>query len=128
MVLRKTYLPLAVAHVYNNTVYSPNKGIYFGTSATVEDAVTGNLVFAATPISGPIAHLSENTVDTFGNAATYVNAPSFNTGAMDFYPRAGQAQGSAWICRRFVRTDSGRLQRDAKNAAKGRCFPGRICG
>jgi hypothetical protein len=120
VVLRKTYLPLTVAHVYNNTVYSPNKGIYFGTSATVEDVVTGNLVFAATPISGPIAHLSNNTVDTFANAATYVNAPSLNLGAMDFYPRAGQAQGSALNLSAFSsERDSGNdFNGTPKNAAR----------
>jgi len=106
MVLRQTYLPLAMAHVYNNTVYSPNQGIYFGTSATVEDAVTGNLVFAATPISGSIVHLWDNTVDTIANAPAYVNAPSFTLGAMDFYPRDGAAEGVALDLSRFS-SDSG---------------------
>ena len=107
--LRKTYLSLAVAHVYNNTVYSANKGISFDTAATIEDAVTGNLVFAANPISGHIANLSNNTVDVFSNAATYVNAPSFSVGAMDFYPLAGRAQGPAVDLSAFgSETDSAR--------------------
>jgi len=121
MVLHQTYVPVAVAHVYNNTVYSPNKGIYFGTSATVEDAVTGNLVFAATPISGPIAHLSNNIVNTVANAETYVNTPSFTTGAMDFYPRAGQAEGAALDLSLFAPEKDSALDFNgtAKNAVKG---------
>jgi hypothetical protein len=107
IVLRKNYLPLSVAHVYNNTIYSAERGIYFGSTAAVEDAVTGNLVFAATPISGPIANVSGNIVDSFGNAVNYVNAPSFTLGTMDFYPKAGSAQGSALDLSAFAsETDS----------------------
>src|ERR1039457_6833566 len=106
--LTQTYLPLSVAYVYNNTVYSTNTGINFGSAATVADAVTGNLVFAATPISGPIVNLSNNTVDALANATTYVNAPSFTLGVMDFYPLPGQAQGSALDLSAFATdTDSG---------------------
>jgi hypothetical protein len=121
VVLRKTRLPLSVAHVYNNTIYSANGGIKFGTAATVADAVTGNLVFSGTtPISGPIVHLSNNTVDTFANAANYVNAPSFTLGAMDFYPLAGQAQGAALDLSLFnSETDSALdFNGNAKNAVK----------
>ena len=106
--LTQTYLPLSVAYVYNNTVYSTNTGINFGSAATSDDGVTGNLVFAATPINGPIAHLSNNTVDALANAATYVNVPSFTLGVMDFYPLPGQAQGSALDLSAFATdTDSG---------------------
>jgi hypothetical protein len=95
VVLQAQNFPLKVAHVYNNTVYTANKGISFGTAATVEDAVFGNLVFAATPIAGAIAHASNNLTDTVAHAPMYVNSPSFVMGAMDFYPQAGKCQGAA---------------------------------
>jgi hypothetical protein len=119
--LTQTYLPLSVAYVYNNTVYTTNKGIDFGSAATVADAVTGNLVFAATPISGPIVNLSNNTVDALANATTYVNAPSFTLGVMDFYPLPGQAQGSALDLSAFATdTDYGiDFNGTPKNALRG---------
>lgn len=61
-------LPLELAYIYNNTVYTTQSGIYFGSAASTADAVVGNLVFAATPISGPIAHPANNITDTFTNA------------------------------------------------------------
>lgn len=93
--LRAQDLPLKLGYVYNNTVYTNGQGIYFGTAATVDDGVTGNLVFAGTPIGGYITNQSNNTVDAFANATQYVNAPSFALGSMNFYPRVGMAQGTA---------------------------------
>lgn len=93
-VFRNQDMPLELAYVYNNTVYSTQEGIYFGSLASQSDAVIGNLVFASTPISGSIAHQSGNMTDTFANAAHYVNAPSLTLGTMNFYPLAGQAQGT----------------------------------
>jgi hypothetical protein len=87
-------LPLKVAFVYNNTIYTQKQGIFFGTSATVEDAVTGNLIFAAAPVAGPVKHASDNLTDTLANAGEYVKAPSFNPDAMDFYPLAGKCAGA----------------------------------
>jgi hypothetical protein len=92
--LKAQDLPLKVAYVYNNTIYTKNGGMAIY-SATLDDNVSGNLVFGATPISGVIAHQFNNTVDSFANAAKYVNAPAFTLGAMDFYPRVGMAQGAA---------------------------------
>ena len=48
-VFRQQHLPLQLAYVYNNTVYTKQSGIYFGSEAAAKDAVIGNLVFAATP-------------------------------------------------------------------------------
>ena len=50
--LFETDAPLNIAYVYNNTIYSTQAGIYFGSAATIADGVTGNLIFAATPIFG----------------------------------------------------------------------------
>ncbi|HTS51163.1 MAG TPA: DUF4214 domain-containing protein [Bryobacteraceae bacterium] len=106
--LQSQDLPLQTAYVYNNTIYSSKIGISFGNAASVDDSVTGNLVFAATPIAGPIAHLSNNTVDTLINAVLYVTAPSFTPGAMNFYPLTGECQGAAIDLSKFAfDTDSG---------------------
>lgn len=95
LALQNQDLPLKIAYVYNNTIYTSQAGIRFGTAASVDDAVTGNLVFAATPITGTIAHSSNNMQDTVANAVLYVAAPSFTLGSMDFFPKLGKAQGSA---------------------------------
>ena len=75
----KQNYPLKIAYVYHNTVYTSERGIYFGTRAMVDDAVVGNLVFASKPISGEIMRQSGNLTDTLANAAQYVNAPSFDS-------------------------------------------------
>ncbi len=93
-VFRSQDLPLKLAYVYNNTVYTTQSGIYFGTLATTGDAVVGNLVFAPTPISGSIAHQSGNVTDAFANAGQYVNSPSLTLGSMNFYPLVGKADGT----------------------------------
>lgn len=95
VVLRKQNYPLQIAYVYNNTVYTSGRGIYFGTRAMVDDAVIGNLVFALTPISGTIMRQLNNLVDSLENAPKYVHAPSFELDEMDFYPLPGKCQGAA---------------------------------
>src|SRR5579871_623763 len=93
VVLQKQNYPLQVALVYNNTIYTSGKGIYFGSRAERYDVVAGNLVFGSTPISGAITSQSNNTVDSIARASKYVKSPSFDLGSMDFYPLAGQCQG-----------------------------------
>ena len=100
--LQSQDLPLQTAYVYNNTIYSSQVGISFGNAASVDDSVTGNLVFAATPIAGPIAHQSNNMVDTLANAVLYVATPSFTPGAMNFYPLTGKCQGAAIDLSKFA--------------------------
>lgn len=87
-------LPLELAYVFNNTIYTSQSGIYFGTAARTGDDVMGNLVFAATPIGGAIAHQANNLTDTISNAVNYVTSPSFTLGSMNFYPLLGKAQGT----------------------------------
>jgi len=93
VVLRNQNYPLKIALVYNNTVYTSGRGIYFGSRALINDAVVGNLVFALTPIAGQITNQSGNVVDSTENAPMYVNSPSFELGSMDFYPLPGKCQG-----------------------------------
>jgi hypothetical protein len=95
IVLRKHDYPLRSAYLYNNTVYTSGKGIYFGTRATVDDAVIGNLVFALVPISGQILRQSDNAVSPLEKAPQYVRSPSFDPGSMDFYPLPGKCLGPA---------------------------------
>ncbi len=84
-----------LAYVYNNTIYSTGNGIHFSSAAAQADDVTGNLVFASTPIGGSIVNQSNNITDSVANAANYVASPSITLGSMNFYPRAGQCSGSA---------------------------------
>ena len=94
VILQNQDLPLKLAYVYNNTIYTSQQGIFLGSPAQTTDAVTGNLVFAGTPISGSIKHESDNMTDTVQNASNYVNAPSFELGVMNLYPLPGKVEGS----------------------------------
>lgn len=87
--------PLKVAYVYNNTIYTSERGIYFGNNAMVDDAVVGNVVFALKPISGKIMRQGDNITDSLERASRYVNRPSFKLEEMDFYPLGGNCVGPA---------------------------------
>jgi hypothetical protein len=87
--------PVQVAYFYNNTVYTTDTGVQFGSRATVDDAVVGNLIFGSKPISGQILRQEGNIVDTLPNARLHVKAPSFDLGTMDFYPLARKCSGPA---------------------------------
>jgi hypothetical protein len=95
VVVRKHTSPIKLALVYNNTIYTLGKGIYFGARAETYDAVIGNLVFSSTPISGPITRQSDNIVDYTARAATYVKSPSLDLGTMNWFPLPGKCQGEA---------------------------------
>ncbi|MEW6058217.1 MAG: hypothetical protein AB1540_16565 [Bdellovibrionota bacterium] len=94
--LQNHNMTLRRANVYQNTIYQVGRGIRFGSTATEGHAVFGNLIFANTAgISGSATNLSGNITDTPANASYYVNTPSTQWDAMDFYPRAGRVQGTA---------------------------------
>lgn len=93
LALRDQDLPLKFANIYSNTIYTSQAGITFGNQAQVASAVVGNIVFAATPIVGTITYQSDNLTDTVANAVNYVNSPSFDVGAMNFYPIPGKVEG-----------------------------------
>jgi hypothetical protein len=93
---------LKVAYAYNNTIYSTLKGIYFSVLPSVDYAVVGNLIFAATPIGGFISNFANNITDTVANAVNYVNAPSFLLGSMDFYPRSTKVEGASLDLAKFA--------------------------
>jgi len=84
------------AYVYNNTFFDVDRAVYFDNGATEGHAVVGNLMFVRnTGIGGSYSNASDNIVDTVANAAAYVNSPSLVWGQMDFYPLAGQVEGTA---------------------------------
>lgn len=85
--------PLKLAYVYNNTIYTVQKGIYFGNRALIDDAVVGNLIFAAMPIAGTVMRNVGNTVDSMDKAPQYVAAASLDPRAANFYPLPGRCQG-----------------------------------
>src|ERR1700757_4063979 len=85
-VFRDHDLPLKLAHVFNNTIYSPQIGINFGSPARDGHAVVGNLIFAETPIAGLDIAATENLVARPADAGNYVRAPLSRLGTLDFYP------------------------------------------
>jgi len=93
-VFRDHDLPLKLAHIFNNTIYSPHIGIEFGSPAREGYAVLGNLIFAETPMAGIEAGPRDNLVARPAAARNYVRAPSSRLGALDFYPRPGRVKGS----------------------------------
>lgn len=95
-------LPLKLAHVYNNTIYTEHQGILFGSAATLEDAVVGNLIFAPVPMSGPVKHAVGNVGDTLAHAGEYVSAPSFDLATMDFYPQVQKCVGTPLDLQQFA--------------------------
>ncbi|MFO0547971.1 MAG: MYXO-CTERM sorting domain-containing protein [Polyangiaceae bacterium] len=88
-------LPLRRARIYNNTIYSVARGIRFGNAASEGDFVVGNLVFAPEDVTGPAATVLDNLRFDVAQAPNVVKSPSTTLGAMDFYPLAGQVQGSS---------------------------------
>ena len=93
-VFRDHDLPLKLAHVFNNTIYSPQIGIKFGSPAREGHAVVGNLIFAETPITGLDIAATNNLVARPAEARNYVRAPLSGLGALDFYPLPGKATGA----------------------------------
>jgi hypothetical protein len=87
-------LPLKVALVYNNTIYSAASGIVFGNTASEGDEVIGNVVFAGTPIRGTIANARDNVEGPIASAPTYLTQPSATLGMIDLYPRSGECAGA----------------------------------
>jgi hypothetical protein len=92
MALQSQERPLKLAHVYNNTIYTRAQGILFGSPAIEEDAVIGNLVFAAGPLSGPVKHAADNMLEAPARAAAYVKAPGLEF-PMDLFPLPGKCRG-----------------------------------
>ena len=93
-VFRDHDLPLRLAHIFNNTIYSPQVGISFGSPARNGYVVLGNLIFAETAISGLEVAGQDNLFAKPADARNYVRAPTSRLGALDFYPLPGRVKGS----------------------------------
>jgi hypothetical protein len=61
-VFRDHDLPLKLAEVFDNKIYSPHTGIEFDSPARQGQSVFGNVIFAETPIAGPGHRESGNIV------------------------------------------------------------------
>jgi hypothetical protein len=61
-VFRDHDLPLKLAQVFDNKIYSPHIGIEFGSRARQGQAVFGNVIFAEVPISGLSNPAADNLV------------------------------------------------------------------
>jgi len=61
-VFRDHDLPLKLAEVFDNKIYSPHTGIEFDSQARQGQSVFGNVIFAETPIAGPGHRESGNIV------------------------------------------------------------------
>ena len=110
-------LPLKYADIYNNTIYGGQRGIRFSSAARQQSKVVGNLVFAATPISGTVDMQAANIAASTAEAAQYVQAPSTTLGNMNFYPLPGRVQGAPPDLAAFAsQTD---FDRDFNRTAKG---------
>ena len=80
--------------VFGNTVVAAGSGISVtGGSAAYTQQVTGNAVFAATPISAVGA--TANVTDSYANAGKYLNNPTGALGQLDLFPKAGALRGAA---------------------------------
>jgi hypothetical protein len=81
--------------VFNNTVVATGNGIRIsGADPAYPQRVTGNAVFAGTPLTG--GQQSSNVTGTYAAASTYLNNPMAALGSgLDLYPKSGQLQGTA---------------------------------
>ena len=125
VVLKDQDLLLKLANVYNNTVYSRERGIAVETPAKIATNIVGNLIFAAKPISGTITREADNIVDSVAIAPVYVTSPSFVPGLMNFYPipASGDVQGPPLDLSPFAAQAD--YNRDFNGTPKNR-FSGRI--
>ncbi len=94
------------AIVYNNTIYGTAQGISFGAAPSGVSFVTGNAIFAATPLSGTMTNEHDDVTDSVANAGNYVVNPGLTLGQMDFYPKSGSALHGAAIDLSSIKTDT----------------------
>lgn len=86
---------MKLAYAYHNTFVTPGTAVVFGSAASVDDLVTGNLFLAGTATSGTIQHASDNLSAPYAQAAQYVKSPTLTLPGLDLFPLAGKAQGTA---------------------------------
>lgn len=95
--LRDHDLPLRFAHVYHNTICAVERGIVIAAPAPQGSAVTGNVIFANTPLSlhKSITNVAENVTGPVEAAVDHLHQPELIEGEMDMRPRPGRCAGVA---------------------------------
>lgn len=91
--LRNHDLPLRLAHVYNNTIYSAARGIRVANPATDGHAIVGNAIFGsgeALSLDRSINRVDANVTALLADAALHLTDPE----ALDFHPRPGRCEGA----------------------------------
>lgn len=84
-------------NVFHNTIVATGTGIgVSGANSAFSQLITGNAVFAATPISaaGSVT-VRDNVTDTYANAGTYLLNPTLNPGSLDLFPKPNMLRGAA---------------------------------
>lgn len=85
-------------HVYHNTVLATGTGISVrNVNTNFEQLVTGNAVFASTPLSTDANVVrAENVTNTYEAAGNYLTNPTGNpnSGDLDLFPKPGTLTGS----------------------------------
>ena len=82
--------------IFNNTIVASGEGVFItGASTSYPQRVTGNAIFAGTPITGGVQ--SGNITGTYAAAAQHLNNPAgtLAAGTLDLYPLSGKLQGTA---------------------------------
>lgn len=83
--------------IYDNTIYDAPDGIDINSGTPTQVPITGNLIFANTPINfiGGGTASGTNLTNSVTNAGQYVVNPTTDPSTMNFTPLPGQCQGPA---------------------------------
>jgi hypothetical protein len=122
-------LPLRLAHVYNNTIYSAYRGIRVLNVPDQGHAIIGNVAFADVPLylTGGITNVSGNLTGPTSSAAAYLTNPTIVLGSANLYPLIGQCQGTPLDLSAFAA--QAHYDLDFNKASKGaRTFRGAYAG
>ncbi|MHC4958469.1 MAG: right-handed parallel beta-helix repeat-containing protein [Planctomycetota bacterium] len=116
-----------LAHVYNNTFYDVERPVNLADTANEGSIVVGNVSFAPEGFVGNWDTEQDNLELSVADAPDYVKNPSKVLGSMDFYPIAGQLEGTALDLSAFA----GNIEFDLDfngNAKGGNTFRGAYAG
>jgi hypothetical protein len=83
--------------VYHNTICAVERGIVIATPAPQGCVVTGNVVFANTPLSlhKSITNAAENITGPVDASVDHLTQPQLIVGEIDMSPKPGRCEGAA---------------------------------
>ncbi len=81
------------AFINNNTIVTSGVGVIFGAAAKIDDLVAGNLIFAATPVSGIVVNSAANVTGPTTAASQYLKNPVLKLPGVDLFPLGGAVHG-----------------------------------